>query len=237
MGKFVNHEGETFGRLKVIEFIGSDSNRNTKYLCECTCGNKVEVVAYSLVSGQTRSCGCLQKELMSKRRATHGMSHASEYYIWSSIKGRCYNKNDKGYVDYGGRGIDMYEGWKNSFEQFIYDMGRRPNENYSIERADVNKGYHPDNCTWVLKEKQARNKRKSKNNTTGFTGVSLRKESGKIKGYVAAWSELDGKWQTRYFSIRKYGKKEAFDLACKARKEAITRLNKEGAGYSENHGK
>ena len=85
----------------------------------------------------------------------------SEYIRWKAMKRRCYNKNSKDYVNYGKRGIEVCERWKNSFENFIADMGKCP-KNYSIERIDVNKNYTPENCKWASNKEQATNKRNVK---------------------------------------------------------------------------
>lgn len=55
--------GEKFGRLTVLEYVGNDKRRNSQFLCQCDCGNKVVVGYGKLSSGWTRSCGCLQKEV------------------------------------------------------------------------------------------------------------------------------------------------------------------------------
>lgn len=58
--------GKTFGRLKVIDKMGI-KNTNRTYLCECSCGEILEIVGSELTQGRSQSCGCLQKELMSER--------------------------------------------------------------------------------------------------------------------------------------------------------------------------
>ena len=62
--------GQYFGRLKVIErvedYIEKNGNKRSQWLCECKCGNRVKVIGKSLKNGNTKSCGCLQKEITSK---------------------------------------------------------------------------------------------------------------------------------------------------------------------------
>lgn len=84
---------------------------------------------------------------------------SNEYWIWSAMIQRCTNKNNKGYHNYGGRGIKVCDEWLNSFEQFISDMGLRPSRKHSIERVNNNKGYNPENCIWATKDIQQRNRR------------------------------------------------------------------------------
>ena len=75
------------------------------------------------------------------------------------------NKGNKTVYDFQGRikgyykkdSIQVCERWKNSFENFIEDMGMMPSEEYSIERIDYNKDYCPENCKWILQKEQSKN--------------------------------------------------------------------------------
>ena len=64
---FINELGNKYGRLTVIERAENDSKKDAKWICQCECGKKTIVAGYSLRSGNTKSCGCLQKEDLSKR--------------------------------------------------------------------------------------------------------------------------------------------------------------------------
>lgn len=230
MGEKLDIAGEKFNRLTAIKPLGLCKNKRQvvwEFLCEC--GNIIEFKASPVKTGKKKSCGCLVKEI----NVRHGQSKTYLYNILNSIKSRCNNPNTKAYPYYGGRGIRVCERWLESFENFYEDMGDRPSENHSIERVDVNGDYSPENCIWTTKEIQARNHRKQSNNTSGVVGVI--KEEG--VRYRAVWVELNGKPKRKSFSINKYGEEEAFRLACETRENAIKRLNEEGAGYSENHGK
>ena len=86
-----------------------------------------------------------------------------EYRIWKAMKARCYAPSQtKGY--YKQNHITVCDRWRNNFNAFIEDMGRMPDENYSIERIDVLKGYEPDNCKWIPQREQSKNR----NNTVWF---------------------------------------------------------------------
>jgi len=108
---------------------------------------------------------------------THGMRRSRIYGVWCDIKKRCFNPNSTNYENYGGRGIGMCEEWKNSFTAFYEDMGQPPTPEHSIERKDVNGNYEPSNCIWETRLIQAANKRRYKNNSTGFIGVSRNSNS------------------------------------------------------------
>lgn len=90
----------------------------------------------------------------------HGMYQSSEYHIWASAKDRCTNPNNRRYKDYGGRGIIFYKPW-HDFREFIKDMGVKPSDKHTLERIEVDGNYDPDNCVWLVRERQQRNRRDS----------------------------------------------------------------------------
>lgn len=102
--------------------------------------------------------------------ADNHLDYRPEYKIWGAMIHRCTNPKNDMYYCYGGRGIEVCDRWlnkKNGFINFYNDMGKRPLDNdgrpYQIDRIDNSKGYCPDNCRWVPRIKNARNK--SSNNT------------------------------------------------------------------------
>lgn len=131
--------------------------------CQCECGSVKNVELNSILRGKSVSCGCYNKEIASKNATTHGLCMTSDkekhpdYGIWIKVKSRCYNLNDKNYKHYGAKGIKVCDRWKNSFENFINDLGWRPSKKYSLERIDYNGDYDPVNCKWILKSHQSRN--------------------------------------------------------------------------------
>ena len=88
-----------------------------------------------------------------------GRTRTREYHIWSAIKQRCLNKKNPRYHCYGGRGISLCERWMR-FEDFLFDMGRRPSPAHSIDRLDNNKGYCKENCRWSTLSQQMNNTRR-----------------------------------------------------------------------------
>lgn len=87
----------------------------------------------------------------------HGMKNTPEYRTWADMKARCLNPNRDSFPNYGGRGIKVCERWM-SFENFISDLGRRP-EGHSIDRIDPDGNYEPGNVRWIPLVKQQGNKR------------------------------------------------------------------------------
>lgn len=159
--------GLKFGRLTVIR---ESHNTNGRYYweCVCDCGNKLSVIGSHLRNGNTRSCGCLQTDTVSLLKKTHGLSHTREHNSWLGMKQRCEYKNHYGYKYYGGRGISVCKRWRDSFQNFIDDMGKIPGEGYSLDRIDSNRDYSKENCRWATASEQSNNKRN--NHVITFNG-------------------------------------------------------------------
>ena len=102
--------------------------------------------------------------------ARHGHSRRGNksrtHRTWSSMIERCRNPNSTGYGHYGGRGITVCERWQ-SFENFLADMGERP-EGTSLDRFPNKHGnYQPGNTRWASHSEQARNTARNRMITFG----------------------------------------------------------------------
>jgi hypothetical protein len=162
MPKFQNLTGQKFGKLTVT--AGSKENGRWKWACICDCGNrKLKLVPTDqLKAGRVISCGCVHKENMrtiGERRKTHGQKGTKLYWVWSSMKGRCENINDKQYASYGGRGIRLCEEWHDFsiFHEWAVKNGYQ--NGLTIDRKDNDGHYEPGNCRWVSNQIQQNNKR------------------------------------------------------------------------------
>ena len=156
--KVENVVGQRFGRLVVLENLGTKAHGSTLQRCVCDCGNIKDVPLSYLKSQHTRSCGCWAVET----HTTHGLSSSRLYGIHQGMLKRCYDKNLYAYKDYGARGITVCETWKNDFKTFYdWSMENGYSDNLTIDRIDVNGNYEPSNCRWIPMGEQSRNTRKN----------------------------------------------------------------------------
>jgi hypothetical protein len=159
MAKLIDISGKTFERLTVVGLSHLDKNKSSYWLCKCVCGKDKVINKSSLIQGKSKSCGCLNQ--------THGeggfiqgsnlRNPTKEYSLWISIKGRCFNPKMKFFHRYGGRGITMCDRWKNSYEDFLEDVGRAPSSKHSLDRINVDGNYEPSNCKWATQKEQMNN--------------------------------------------------------------------------------
>ena len=178
MPAFKDITGQKFARLTAAWPVG----RKHGYICWlffCDCGTSLIAYAYSVVSGNTKSCGCLKIEVSRKHgRATIPVG---TYGSWRSMKQRCENPKNKRYPGWGGRGIKVCERWSTSFVNFLADMGERPPGKTIDRYPDLNGNYEPGNCRWATPKEQQNNMRKRRILTHCAKGHPLKRRKTGVR--------------------------------------------------------
>lgn len=167
MKKTEYKKGDKINRLIFIEETKphiSPSRKTRKGIFECYCGNRFDAIIRSIITGNTKSCGCYGVESRKKRFTKHGKRNHKIYGVWCTMKSRCYNANRNDFKYYGGRGIKMSDEFKADFNIFFDYITALPyyenrdKLNLTIDRIDNNKNYEKGNVRWATKKQQANNK-------------------------------------------------------------------------------
>jgi hypothetical protein len=159
--------GLTFGNLTVLSLsriIHQGRASRIFWNCRCICGNTKEVRGDHLRSGATTSCGCVQKEAAKKASLKHGHRRTKLYNILEGLKQRCINPGNSAFQYYGEKGVTVFEGWINDFEAFYewaYKNGYQ--EWLSIDRIDPKKNYCPENCRWITRSQNSKERWRTSN--------------------------------------------------------------------------
>lgn len=167
----IDLKGMKFGKLTVVGFYET-KNKKSYWKCLCACGEFTIARSDMIKSGHTKSCGCLAQEISKKgNHRTHELSKTKLYNVYHSMKARCYNKRNKDYPYYGGRGIEICKEWLDNFVAFYkwanengYEKGK------SIDRINNDGNYEPENCQWVDQKIQNNNTRQ--NHSIEINGIA-----------------------------------------------------------------
>lgn len=134
---------QKFGYLKPLEILKADKHNNCIWLCKCDCGKMVEVIASNLTTGNTESCGCRKRDMISRNSRTHGMTGTIEYRMWTDAKKRA--KNNGLDFDISPLDIDIPEKCPVLGIQLETGDGAAKPSSPSIDRLDSQRGYTKDN--------------------------------------------------------------------------------------------
>lgn len=163
--------GERYGRLEVIQYSHKNHRNQTYWLCVCKCGEYTVARGSHLQQKNVSSCGCYGREQGVKAVTKHGGCSGGvicrTYITWRCMISRCLLPGDTSFRSYGGRGIQVCRRWLESYDNFVADMGIRP-QGKTLDRKNTNGHYHKENCRWATPQEQADNKRhpsEYKNNT------------------------------------------------------------------------
>lgn len=186
-----------FGRLTTVEKFKRSGK--THWKCICSCNNLCEVSQSDLVTGNTKSCGCLNRELSSQRKTKHGLSDTRLHRIWSGIFTRCENPAYAEYYNYGGRGISICDEWREFLPFYEWAMSHGYSDGLTLDRIDGNGNYCPENCRWATPKEQSNNTRRNVHIT--YNGLTMNatqweEKLGLRRGVVAdrkrkGWSDIE----------------------------------------------
>jgi hypothetical protein len=195
--------GQTFSRLTVMAHAPTPPRSTARWWrCQCACGQTLDVRSSALVSGNTKSCGCLKDETSGNHLITHGLSKLPEYRLWCHIIDRCENPRNKAFALYGAQGIRMIGLWRQTFVAFYGDMGHRPSPLHSIDRIDPAGPYtgpcaeYPQgNCRWATTIEQANNMRTNIRFTFNSRTQTLAEWCHELQlNYMTVYSRLERGW-------------------------------------------
>ena len=189
--------------------------------CIALCENKCEPYS-EYCSGHKAQIKNHGRIVYEELRKNTGRTRHYLYSTWASLRNRCLNPKSRYYKNYGGRGITVCDRWldhAHGFENFLEDMGDRPN-GCSLDRIDNNKGYGPENCRWADRVTQNLNKRT--NCTEPY--ISTRIRNNRTQYCVRIKDLRDKSGKTVKTRIRK-----TLEEAIMARDELIEEMKKDGA--------
>lgn len=185
-----------YGRLVAVRF-SRRFKRSYYWIFKCDCGKTTEKIRCDVVTKKTTSCGCFRVEKLRKIKTIHGLVGTKIFQVHTAMMRRCYDKGQKNYHNYGGRGITVDKRW-HSIKSFHKDMGD-PVPGITLERIDNNGNYSKKNCKWATMKEQASNKRN--NIIIDFNGV---------KKTMREWANCSGiNYQTLAYRIKNWSIEEA----------------------------
>lgn len=193
-------------RFELIREYSDYPSKNAKkrtrmYELRCECGNIINRPKCAIVNGNTKSCGCWNRERTTLRNTTHGLRKEECANIFYGMHTRCYNPKHRSYHNYGGRGIKVCEEWHDisNFVKWCKNNGYK--KGLQIDRIDNDGNYEPSNCRFVSVKQNLSNRRNTKKKYGMFFNDWIKELSEKH-------SISQGTLKSRYYLMKKYGFKE-----------------------------
>lgn len=188
MGKLIDLTGQRFGRLVVLNRASGPVKKgcHVKWRCQCDCGKEIVTSSSNLRMGASTSCGCWRIERLTEhfnsQNPCFGAYKTRLYSIYINMLSRTGNPRVPSYKNYGGRGIQVCQAWKDNYKAFFdWAVANGYDDTLTLDRIDVNGGYFPNNCRWVTPKVQANNTRV--NHILKFKGNSMT---------LAEWGDATG---------------------------------------------
>lgn len=194
--KTIQHSiGIKFNRLTILEDLGRIGGVRL-IIAECECGIKRNFNYYNVVSGKSKSCGCLPLEKNTK----HGLHNHPIYSVWEGIIGRCYNENHPKYHRYGGRGVTVCDEWRHSPKAF-YDwaISNGWDSGLSLDKDKLSPNklgviYSPETCCFLTRKENSMYRENSR--VIEYNGESM---------CVAQWADKYGISYSTFQSRLRHG--------------------------------
>lgn len=154
--RLIDISGKKYNHLTVLYHdVERSTNKKHFWICKCDCGKIKSIEGARLKNGETKACGCLRGGVPKYKTVNKKL-----YKKWSHMKDRCYSKNDISYKNYGARGIKVCDEWLENFDNFAeWSLKNGYNEKLELDRINVNGNYEPNNCRYVSRLVNSRNKR------------------------------------------------------------------------------
>jgi hypothetical protein len=152
--------GMRFGRLTVLRRCKAKVRGYATWLCKCDCGKRKSFPTNVLRAKNSRSCGCLKRDVIRARHSDGGGDEGRRFRrIIASMKSRCTSPSNPDYKTYGALGVSVCQQWLDDWRTFAAEMGPRPSPSHTVDRIDVTGNYEPGNCRWATRFEQSINKR------------------------------------------------------------------------------
>lgn len=178
--------GDKFNRLEFIEDLGmveygTQGLKHRMGLFLCDCGNFTSAPCSTVKYGGTKSCGCYLRDATSIANTTHGLWSHPLHGVWTSMKQRCCNPKNIKYKNYGLKGVNVCNEWKEFINFYNWATTNGWKEGLQIDRINNDGNYEPSNCQFVtIAQNCSIGKRGLMcNNKSGYIGVSFVKKTNK----------------------------------------------------------
>jgi hypothetical protein len=168
--------GKKFGKLQVLNRHLPTEKKGWYWDCLCECGTRIAKDGYRLLSGKTKSCGCISRDRKNQKYQKR------LYHIWLTMEDSCHTLNNIDYINYGARGKRVCKDWGNSFLSFYqWATANGYSENSTLELRNLDGFYEPSNCRWVTNQQQGIA-------TKNICHITI---NGETKA-ITEWAELSG---------------------------------------------